>query len=80
MAERTESEDGYTRFEESSRWIAKITGGAAEANPEEPRDANSEDFVGGASAMLATLTGRSGGGEPTAPHKALEQRQRTLCA
>jgi hypothetical protein len=54
-----ESEDGYMRFEESSRWIAEMRGGAAEASPVEPRDANSEDFVRGASATLATLTGQS---------------------
>jgi hypothetical protein len=40
-----EPEDGYMRVEESSKWIAKMTGGAAEASPVGPRDANSEDFV-----------------------------------
>jgi hypothetical protein len=75
-----ESEDGYTRFEESSRWIAKMTGGAAEASLAETRDASSENFVRGASATLATLTGRSGGGEPAALREALERRQRTFCA
>jgi hypothetical protein len=62
-----ESEDGYARFEESNRWIAKMTGGAVENGPVGPRDASSEDFVRGASASLATLAGRSGGGELTAP-------------
>ncbi len=34
---------GYSRFEESSRWIAEVTGGAAEAGPVGPRDASGED-------------------------------------
>ncbi len=73
-----ESEGGCTRVEESSRWIAEMKGGAEEAGPGGQRDANGEDFVRGVTAMLEALAGRSGGGEPTAPHKALERRQRTL--
>jgi hypothetical protein len=45
LTDRSESEpeDEYTRFEESSRWIAEMTGGAAE---EGPRGAGGEDFIG----------------------------------
>jgi hypothetical protein len=80
-----ESEDGYTGFKESSRWIAEITGDATEAGPEVPRGASSEDFVRGAPAMLNTLAMRSGRGKPAAPYKALKQRQRaetgdTVCS
>ncbi len=57
-----ESEDRYMRFEESSRWIAEMTGGAAEAGPVGPRDSSGEDFVRGVSATLDTLVGWSGGG------------------
>ncbi len=62
-----EPEDGYTRFEESSRWIAEMTRGAAGASPEGPRGANDGDFVEGASATLDTLARRSGGGERLPP-------------
>jgi hypothetical protein len=55
---KSEPEDEYTRFKESSKWIAKMTGGAAEAGPEGTRGANSEDFTG----------------EPGAPHEALKRR------
>jgi hypothetical protein len=42
-----EPEDKYTRFEESSRRIAEMTGGAGETGPEGTRGASSEDFIGG---------------------------------
>jgi hypothetical protein len=71
-----EPEDEYTRFEESSRWIAEMTGGAAEAGLEGPRGASNEDFAGGASTTLDTLARRSGGGGPAAFYKALKWRQR----
>jgi hypothetical protein len=72
-----EPEDEYTRFEESSRWMAEMTGGAAGAGPEGPRGASNENFVGKASAPPDTLGRRSGGGEPAAPHEALKWRRRT---
>jgi hypothetical protein len=62
-----EPEDGYTRFEESSRWIAEMTGGAAEAGPVGPKDAGGEDFVRGVSATLDALAGRSRKGRADCP-------------
>ncbi len=42
-----EPEYEYTRFEESSRWIAEMTGGAAEASPKGSGGASSEDLAEG---------------------------------
>jgi hypothetical protein len=54
-----EPENGCTRFEESSRWIAEMTEGAEEAGPVGPRDASDEDFVKGALATLDMVDERA---------------------
>jgi hypothetical protein len=69
-------EDEYTRFEESSRWIAEMKGGAAGAGPKGLGGASSEDFAEGAANTPSTLTRRPEGGEPGAPHEALKRRLR----
>ncbi len=54
-----ESEDGCTRFRESSRWIAEMGEHAVEVDPVVPRDTSDEDFVKGALATLDMLDERA---------------------
>ncbi len=54
-----EPEDRYSRFEESSRRIAEMKEGVAEAGPVGPRDASDEDVVRGAVATLDMLDERA---------------------
>jgi hypothetical protein len=78
LTDSSGGEDGYTRFEESSRWIAEMTGGAAEAGPVGPRDASSEDFAKGVSVRLdARLGGQEG--ESRLPRMRLWRGDRGCC-
>jgi hypothetical protein len=67
-----EPEEEYTRFEESGRWIAEMTGGVAEASPEGLRGASSKDFAGGAATTPNTLARWSGRGRARCPPQGSE--------
>jgi hypothetical protein len=53
-----ESDGGFSRFEESSRWIAEMGEHTMEAESVVPGDVSNEDFVKGALATLDMLERR----------------------